>query len=896
MSASIIKPGLGYKKLDLHVHTPGSDCFNGDCTPDELVNTAISRGLAGIAITDHNSAEWIDRVVAAAKGKPITVFPGVEITCQSGGGSIHIVGIFDVKKTAEDIKALLNKLDIGRESYGKQETLVQKTPQEVLQMIQQLDGLAVLAHANSSNGVLHDMSGQARIAVIQCPALAAVEGTDFADETKKQRHRRVCDLLDGTDLNYRKLAVYQASDNPCPDGSGRHGLEGIGERCAFFKVERVDLDGLRQCFADPDVRIRQDFETLDTVYPRISKLKITGGFLDGTRIEFHEGLTSVLGGKGAGKSLLVEFMRFALNQEPKNPAILEDHAGKLRSRLMEYGIVEVIFVDETGQEHHVARTYRELDDSPYDEDTVPYDPAQNFQVLFLSQNEIIKIAEDEDAQLDFIDSFFDFRAHKSQIAAIEQRLRQLDLTMGDGLRAFSDVEDLTKQIQTLQIEIGKLDRALGHPVFQKYRDLELKERAFSEQDLYLGAVAENVEKARAELQKKSAPSLPDVLRRDPALQRNRGLIDEALHTLNVQLSSLHENVIKARASTRKEHDSWRPDYLTGKKEYEEYIKAMGGDYQVLAQSRAKAMRQLEDLQRQLIAAETRKSEVTPVNAERNRLLDLLQREYELYTKARSAKCEKFQRDSTGKLQLRILGSSNVDEFRESLLSLKKGSYLRESDIESICSHVNPREFIMSLLHYQAKKETKFLEKSAKLAGIDLGRMKTLADFLLMSIPYESLLALQYEALPQDRPEILYNIGGGNYQPLNAVSVGQKCTAMLIMALSDGTMPIVVDQPEDSLDIKSIWEDVCVKVRTGKECRQFIFTTHNSSLAVASDTDCYVIVEGDASRGRVVHVGSMDHEPVGGEVLTYLEGGRETYLRKFTKYGAERKLRPQAERT
>ncbi|GAI73173.1 unnamed protein product, partial [marine sediment metagenome] len=159
-----------------------------------------------------------------------------------------------------------------------------------------------------------------------------------------------------------------------------------------------------------------------------------------------------------------------------------------------------------------------------------------------------------------------------------------------------------------------------------------------------------------------------------------------------------------------------------------------------------------------------------------------------------------------------------------------------------------------------------------------------ADFLLSAIPYEKLLSLQYRAQPQDRPEILYDIGDGDYQPLSSISVGQKCTAMLLMALSDGLIPIVIDQPEDSLDIRSVWDDMCTKLRAGKEDRQFIFTTHNSSLAVASDTDCYLILEGDASHGRLVHLGSLDHDPLGEEVMKYLEGGKETYSLKFDKYG------------
>ncbi|MGB3220364.1 MAG: AAA family ATPase, partial [Anaerolineae bacterium] len=324
-------------------------------------------------------------------------------------------------------------------------------------------------------------------------------------------------------------------------------------------------------------------------------------------------------------------------------------------------------------------------------------------------------------------------------------------------------------------------------------------------------------------------------------------------------------------------------------DYDTYIQSMGGDYRLLAASRAKAVKKLEELERTRAGEERKKNEVPQISERRNKLLDALQQEYEKYGDERRAKCVKFQEDSAGKLRLRILGSSNVDEFRTSLLSLKRGSYLRENEIEAICSHVNPRDFIMALLRYETTQESRHLEKTAKDAGIEISRMKTLADFLLVTIPHEQLLALQYQAIPQDRPEILYNIGSRSYQPLNAVSVGQKATAMLIMALSDGVMPIVIDQPEDSLDIRSIWEDICVKLRNGKERRQFIFTTHNSSLAVASDTDCFTIVEGDASHGRIMYSGAMDHEPMSEEVLRYLEGGVMTYQRKFTKYYGDRRL-------
>ena len=75
---------------------------------------------------------------------------------------------------------------------------------------------------------------------------------------------------------------------------------------------------------------------------------------------------------------------------------------------------------------------------------------------------------------------------------------------------------------------------------------------------------------------------------------------------------------------------------------------------------------------------------------------------------------------------------------------------------------------------------------------------------------------------------------------------------------------------------------------GKERRQFIFTTHNSSLAVASDTDKFTILEADSARGHVMFSGSMDHSPVNEEVIKYLEGGPDTYRTKFGKYRIDTK--------
>ena len=237
-------------------------------------------------------------------------------------------------------------------------------------------------------------------------------------------------------------------------------------------------------------------------------------------------------------------------------------------------------------------------------------------------------------------------------------------------------------------------------------------------------------------------------------------------------------------------------------------------------------------------------------------------------------------------------STNRDEFKKSLLSLKKGSYLRDIEIEQLCTHILPKDFILEILRYdtqrqdEPKKSVAHLKNIAEQTGISVDTVKNLADHLLNEISYEELLVLQYKAIPTDTPDIKYNVGNeaqSDFVPLRKLSTGQKCTTMLILSLSQGKMPVIIDQPEDSLDIRAIWEDMCTKLRFGKDERQFIFTTHNSSVAVASDSDKFMILEATSTKGEIVMCGAIDNPLLKKEVIQYLEGGKGTYGLKYRKY-------------
>jgi NifB/MoaA-like Fe-S oxidoreductase len=110
--------------------------------------------------------------------------------------------------------------------------------------------------------------------------------------------------------------------------------------------------------------------------------------------------------------------------------------------------------------------------------------------------------------------------------------------MSDGMRAFSEVDELTEKIGNLQIELKKLDTALAHPVFENFKKLQAKENVFITQNEYFSSLLQDLEIVKAQLIERVSPKIPVELQRDPALQRNRDLIDK---TNNFLASSCPRN-------------------------------------------------------------------------------------------------------------------------------------------------------------------------------------------------------------------------------------------------------------------------------------------------------------------------------------------------------------------
>jgi predicted metal-dependent phosphoesterase TrpH len=101
--------------IDLHVHSTFSDGTN---TPEELVEMAAKVGITTLSLTDHDGMMGIDRFLAACHDHGIKGVPGVEISVDFAGGTMHMLGYF-INHKDDRVETALARMRRGREERNQ---------------------------------------------------------------------------------------------------------------------------------------------------------------------------------------------------------------------------------------------------------------------------------------------------------------------------------------------------------------------------------------------------------------------------------------------------------------------------------------------------------------------------------------------------------------------------------------------------------------------------------------------------------------------------------------------------------------------------------------------------------------------------------------------------------
>jgi ABC-type cobalamin/Fe3+-siderophores transport system ATPase subunit len=123
----------------------------------------------------------------------------------------------------------------------------------------------------------------------------------------------------------------------------------------------------------------------------------------------------------------------------------------------------------------------------------------------------------------------------------------------------------------------------------------------------------------------------------------------------------------------------------------------------------------------------------------------------------------------------------------------------------------------------------------------------------------------------------------NNRELNSLSMGERAVVLLKILLALDDKPLLLDQPEEHLDNRYIYDELAPAFRSAKKRRQIIIATHNANLVVNTDAEQIIVAENND--GVISYkVGTLEDTNLRESIKQILEGGEEAFKKREEKYG------------
>ena len=137
----------------------------------------------------------------------------------------------------------------------------------------------------------------------------------------------------------------------------------------------------------------------------------------------------------------------------------------------------------------------------------------------------------------------------------------------------------------------------------------------------------------------------------------------------------------------------------------------------------------------------------------------------------------------------------------------------------------------------------------------------------------------------DRYLLELRLDDDQYRGVHELSGGQRVGLLLSLLLQTSDhRPLVIDQPEDELDNRFLFDTILPALKNLKGRRQVIVATHNANIVVNGDADLVIELEARADRGWVANAGAIDDPVVRNAIVRTVDGGVEAFQLRQKKYG------------
>jgi cell division septum initiation protein DivIVA len=859
-------------RVDLHLHTLADQEFKySSKNREDFVRAYIQklkeRAIRIGVITNHNKfdEEEFEKLSEEGVKEGVLLLPGVELSVNEGRSGIHILVVFSPEaartvhgEVNSPIEKFLANAFVSRPRFDDQghPCLCALNLEETIQKLDefQVPYFVVLAHADQDKGFFKELKGSRikdflKSGFFRTKILAL---QDLAYEKYKLDWQMwVTEIAreEGRDaINYRP-ALIRASDPKK--------LAEVGRRYTCLKVGELSFEALKFALAQHELRLQPGC-VFPVQYPHIKQVTAdTGKMLKEMEVFLNPDLNNFIGIRGAGKSALVETIRYVLDLEPKADV---DYKNGLLQYAVGSGGKVALDVYARGQSYRIERIYEEQPKVYREGEYIPHlHPREIFPVVYYGQKDLQKQVESKPLRMELIDQFI-----QEPLSAIRQQIKSLEEKIKEKVNT---AEGLQKKVARKQ-EFAERRAALEEKI-AVFQNLQIagklkKEANFKKDELALERVesfflnwTDGLNTFKNEASEFYTAVFPLESAENPGLFKElKAILEDLFIFLNGKVKDLEQAI----QSARKEFQRIRESFQAEKEKILEEIAQIKRQINVSFVSPddygklIKELEQVKVLQKEL---ERYEGKVRELRQQKEQLYEELQRLWHQEWRARNEKAGEVN-SAQNLIHLDVLYKGDKEQFLSTLQNIFQGTGIRRDRLEKVARcyqdgieilrALDERERFLSF-GFTEKEWLKFYERARE---------------------QEKLLGLY--RVP-DALEIKY---GG--QLISKLSLGQRASALLILLLSFENIPVIIDQPEDDLDSQTIYRGLIKELLKLKRKRQIIFATHNPNIPVLGDCE-QVAVFRFGDNQIEIDEGSIDHKAIQQSIVEIMEGGREAFSKR-----------------
>ncbi len=731
--------------------------------------------------------------------------------------------------------------------------------------------LVIPAHVNvAPSGLLARESGQPLQRMIKHPRVNALGITPGAPDAKDQ-----ASVLANRKPFERQhpLAVIYADDVMSPHDLAKPGAS------SWFKVSTERLENLMLAVRTPATRVSLT-DPAGTPRALIRELSWTGGFLDEVTIPLSEELSAFIGGPGTGKSTAIESLRYALGIEPIGASARADHCAIVKD-VLKTGTIVKVRVETAKPTPHTYTIERLVNDVPVvrdasgsatnlePEDIIP-------RVEIFGQHELAELANDPARVATMLQRFTGSdgpdQEHQQTLALLAENRAQLQKqeaakeALEDELAEIPRLEEQIKQYDTTDVP-GKLaaqqrlelDQAVLKEASDRIGETRTALRNLTDPQLGADLTSdyENVD---------NSPQLEMLMRATSATSDLAKKLAEIATQIRAALDTAEQAVSAAQSD-------WTKAVGEQREEYNNVLRTLH-EQGLQPDKYVDTKRALEALKAKLPRRKKLDQEVASLKRARSELLGKLRDHEKQQTEKLHDAIRAANAATDGVVVVQPVPDPDRAHIKQLVLDNVNGAR------NNIMAAIDAETFSIRAFVEAARKGTDGLTAYG-IKGAQANNLLAAGEPLLMKMEELSVgLAVDVKL------DVGHGTGSKELKSMGQLSKGQKATALLLLLLSGSDAPLVIDQPEDDLDNRFVFNGIVANLRKLKGQRQIIVSTHNANVPVLGDAELIVTLEGDGQHGRPAAdgIGSLDDKNIRAHAENILEGGPDAFNARQHLYG------------